>query len=58
MAYIRKTKDVFTIQGFYYGTWEDEASEDNRKQAIQRLKEYRLNMPEYCHRLIKQRERA
>lgn len=54
--YIRKTRDIFTVQGFYFGTWEDETSEDSRKEAILRLKEYRENMPEYAHRLIKTRE--
>ena len=58
MAYIRKTVDVYTVQGFYYGTWEDETSEENRRDAIDRLKEYRLNMPEYAHRLVKTRERV
>ncbi len=47
---------VYTIQGYYYKQWEDETSETNRKDAIQRLKEYRDNMPQYTHRLIKQTE--
>ncbi len=47
---------VYTIQGYYYNQWEDETSETNRKDAIQRLKEYRDNMPQYTHRLIKQTE--
>lgn len=47
---------IYTIQGYYYNSWEDETSETNRKEAIQRLKEYRDNMPQYSHRLIKQRE--
>ena len=54
--YKRKTYDLFTVQGFFYGQWEDEVSETNRKEGIQRLKEYRENQPEYIHRLIKQRE--
>lgn len=54
--YIRKTKDVFTVQGLYFGTWEEETSENTRREAIERLKEYRENMPEYAHRLIKSRE--
>lgn len=48
------TQYIYTIQGFYYGSWEDETSETDRKEAIQRLKEYRENMPQYSHRLIKQ----
>jgi hypothetical protein len=58
MAYQRKTIDLFTVQGLYYGQWEDETTETNRREGIDRLKEYRQNMPEYAHRLIKQRERV
>ena len=47
---------VYTIQGYYYNQWEDETTETNRQDAIQRLKEYRENMPQYTHRLIKQTE--
>jgi hypothetical protein len=57
MTYQRKTKDVFTVQGLYFSNWEDETSENNRREAIERLKEYRENMPEYSHRLIKTREK-
>ena len=57
MTYKRKTVDLFIVQGFYFGTWEDETAETNRKEGIQRLKEYRDNMPEYAHRLIKRREK-
>ena len=47
---------VYTIQGFYRNQWIDVNTETNRKDAIQRLKEYRDNMPQYTHRLIKQTE--
>jgi hypothetical protein len=57
MTYKRKTIDLFTVQGLYYGQWEDETAETSRREGIERLKEYRQNMPEYAHRLIKQRER-
>ena len=57
IMYIRKTQDVYTVQGLYFGNWEDETSENTRKEAIERLKEYRANMPEYAHRLIKTREK-
>jgi hypothetical protein len=43
MAYSRKTYDEWQIQGFYSGQWEEVCSEDNRKEAFQRLKEYREN---------------
>lgn len=55
--YIRKTRDLFTVEGFYCGEWEHETSELTRREAIERLKEYRANMPEYAHRLIKKREK-
>ena len=43
MAYTRKTYDEWQIQGCYSGQWEEVCSEDNRKEAFQRLKEYREN---------------
>lgn len=55
--YKRKTRDVYTVEGLYFGAWEHETSELTRREAIERLKEYRLNMPEYAHRLIKTREK-
>ena len=55
--YIRKTRDLFIVEGFYCGAWELETSELTRREAIERLKEYRANMPEYTHRLIKTREK-
>lgn len=58
MAYQRKTRDIYVIQGNYgYGHgWEDECSEDSRREARQRLKEYRENGPG-AYRLICRRER-
>ena len=56
MTYQRKTIDLFIVQGLYCGQWEDETAETSRREGIDRLKEYRQNMPEYAHRLIKQRE--
>jgi hypothetical protein len=50
------TKYLFTVQGFYYGQWEDETTEETRIEALCRLKEYRTNMPEYIHRLVKTKE--
>ena len=43
MPYTRKTYDEWQIQGLYSGQWEEVCSEDNRKEALQRLKEYREN---------------
>lgn len=60
MAYVRKTKDVFAVQQ-YTGTqhgWEDVCTEDTRKEAKQRLKEYRENQPEYPTRIKVKREKV
>jgi hypothetical protein len=57
MAYKRKTEDEYIVQGNYncgYG-WEDVTAESTRKEAKERLKEYRENEPQYPHRLIKRR---
>ena len=56
MAYVRKTKDEYIVQGNYgYGHgFEDECSEETRKEALERLKEYRDNAPG-IYRLIVRR---
>ena len=41
MAYTRKTKDEYIIQGYYGQGWEDVTAEDTRTEAKTRLKEYR-----------------
>jgi hypothetical protein len=45
MAYIRKTEDVWVLQGNYYGEWEDLTAEITRKEIQERKKEYRENQP-------------
>lgn len=58
MAYTRKTVDVFDIEqytGRQYG-WEVVTSEENRREARERIKEYRANQPEYPVRIRKHRE--
>ena len=57
MAYVRKTTDEFEIQqytGAQYG-WECVCSEETRKEAKERKKEYRNNQPEYAVRIVKKR---
>lgn len=58
MAYVRKTRDVWRLQGNYgYGDgWETECEEDSRVQGLQRLKEYLENGPG-AYRLRKGREK-
>lgn len=53
--YKRKTQDEYAIQGNYGQGFEDVITEDNYKEARLRLKEYRENEPQYCHRLVKRR---
>ena len=55
--YIRKTKDDYEVQGYYSQDWEAVCSEDTRKEARMRLKEYTENEPQYPHRIVKKRVR-
>lgn len=57
MAYIRKTVDVYELQGNYgYGDgYEYILEEEDRKEARERLKEYRENAPQYSYRIVKHR---
>lgn len=57
MAYVRKTRDIFVIQGHTSEGWEDETTETTRKEARERLKEYRANVPEYPVRMVTRREK-
>ena len=57
--YIRKTQDVYTLQGDYghgHG-WEVLTAETTRTEINQRRKEYRENIPGMTLRIIKSRER-
>jgi hypothetical protein len=58
-ARVAKTKQVYVVQGNYgYGHgWEDLTAEDDRKEARDRLREYRENERGVPFRLIKRRER-
>jgi len=55
--YIRKTVDIWEVHGLYCGTWEHETTETTFQDGKRALKEYRENMPEYAHKLIKKREK-
>jgi len=55
MARVNKFIYGFKIQGHYGQGWEDECFEDNRKEARQRLREYRENSA-YPSRMVKARE--
>lgn len=55
--YIRKTRDVWAIQGCYEGGWEDVTEEITRKEALTNLKLYREADPKIQFRLVKRREK-
>lgn len=57
MAYQRKTRDVWEVQGFYYGEWESLTTEETRSEAIAQKKCYDENEREFPHRIKKVRER-
>jgi hypothetical protein len=59
MAYIRKTRDYWSIQqytGTEYG-WEEVSAADTWTEARQLRTEYRENQPEYAVRVRLKRER-
>ena len=39
----RITQKEYAVQGYYAGAWETVCTEDNKGEAVQRLKEYREN---------------
>ena len=53
--YKRKTKDEYEIRGYYGYGWECVTTEETRKEAIARLKEYRKNEPGTAFTYIKKR---
>lgn len=57
MAYQRKTKDVWEVQGFYYGEWERLTTEETRSEAAAQKKCYDENERGVPHRIKKVRER-
>ena len=55
--YKRKTRDVWSVEGYYCGEWEEVCEEDSKKEAYQRLREYNENETKYPHRVRKHRVR-
>lgn len=43
MAYVRKTRDEYDLQGNYGEGWETLTCESTYREAVQRRKEYREN---------------
>ena len=42
---------MWVVQGNYGQGWEDVTAEDTRAEAIERLREYQENEPQYAHRV-------
>lgn len=55
--YKRKTKDIWVVQGFYCGSWEDLTASYNYREARADFKAYRENEIGVAHRMIIRRER-
>lgn len=50
--YIRKTIDLWIVQGNYGEGWEDLTTSEEYKEACSDFKDYKENEPQYRHRLI------
>lgn len=57
MAYQRKTRDLFAIQGDYGLGWETVCEEETMADAKKQLRYYNENETLYPHRIKKRRER-
>lgn len=57
MAYVRKTRYVWEVQGLYYGEWECLTTEESKKEAVEQRKCYDENERGVPHRIKKVRER-
>jgi hypothetical protein len=55
MKYTRKTRDEWQLWADYGQGWEHEISEDSWKEMRERLKEYRINAPQYAYKARKVR---
>lgn len=55
MAYQRKTRDEFTLQGDYGYGWEDLTCEITFKEIRQQKKAYDIDEPYIMHKIIKRR---
>ena len=55
MAYVRKTHDEYTVEGFYCGGWNTEFVAATREEARSVLRDYRRNCPDTAYRVTKHR---
>lgn len=56
-TYKRKTRDIYMLYVNYGYSWEEELSETSLHEIMERLKEYRENVPQYPVKAVKKRER-
>lgn len=47
----------YVIQGYYVHKWEDVYASENKQEALNNLRLYRENQPQFPHKLIQRRER-
>lgn len=57
MAYVRKTRDVHTVQMHTAEGWEDVTASYVRREALDDLKVYRKNDPHNNYRMTRKREK-
>lgn len=55
--YIRKTIDVWEVQGYFSNEWEMVTVEDTKKVAFETVKCYRENDRKHPYRFIKKRQK-
>lgn len=55
--YVRKTRDVWHLLINYGQGEEHECTEFSRKDALEQLRTYRANCPQYPARIVRKRER-
>lgn len=57
MAYTRKTRDIWEVQGSYGQGWECVTAEEKFSEALARRREYRENEPQTAFRIKLTREK-
>ena len=57
MAYQRKTRDEWEVQGYYGYGWERVTTEESLSNAKEMRRCYDENEPQYLHRIVKKRVR-
>lgn len=56
--YIRKTKDIFYLLGWYGYGWDYVEQAETLKEIKQAKKEYQENQPQYIYKIVKKRVKA